>query len=77
MRVHAVTAGRLRPSDTPAGTQLEAHTARVAIACYPQAGLLVLQSRPPHSTGGVVLDQADLTDEALRVLRAFVGSEGM
>ncbi len=73
MRAYAVTTGRSKEADTPSGKRLEASTARVALVCYPEAGLLVIQARPPARTGGVVLDQSDLTDEALAVLRVFVG----
>jgi|GEM_PF-5428562 len=76
-RVCAVTVGRGVPigAGTPAltGPAKLVETGRVGIAFYAEAGILVIQSRRPR-TGGVVLDLADLSDEALAILRAFAGA---
>jgi len=75
MRAYAVTAGRGLPvgaGGEVAGPARIAETGRVGIALYREAGVLVIQSRRPR-TGGVVLDMADMSDEALEILRAFAG----
>jgi len=59
----------------PAGPCQTAETAKVALVCYPAAGLLIVASRRPR-TGAVVLDVADLSDAAWAVLRGFVAVAG-
>ncbi len=77
MRAYAVTVGRGLPvgagAPVVAGPARVAETGRVGIALYRDAGVLVIQSRRPR-TGGVVLDLADMSDEALALLRQFVGA---
>ncbi len=70
MRVYAVTSARSTPPEPPRGRGQMVETARVALAFYPEAGLLVIHARRPR-TGGVILDREDLSDDALRILRAF------
>lgn len=74
MRAYAVTVGREASAemDAPAGPCQVVETARVALVFYPQAGLLIVQSRRPR-TGAVILDMGDVSDEALALLRAFAG----
>jgi len=75
VRAFAVTAGRSPSANAGAvlaGPARIAETARIGLALYREAGVLVLHSRHPR-TGGVVLDLADLSDEALEILRAFAG----
>jgi len=73
MRAYAVTQGRSSAVDAgavPAGPARIAEMGRVGIALYPEAGICVIHSRHPR-TVGVVLDLADLSEEALELLRAF------
>lgn len=72
MRAYSLTSARPSSPDLPRGRGVVVETAKVALAYYPEAGLLILQARRPR-TGGVVLDLDDLGDEALALLREFAG----
>ena len=75
MRAYAITSAHPSPEDLPSGPARIAETPRLALVLYAQVGILAIQSRRPR-TGGVVLDPAGLSDEALEILRAFAGVGG-